>query len=67
MITAVYFEDDDGYKGVVAAFLMAYDAKVFIEEQKGFRKLGMKDLSIDAWQGWKVVIEQTNKAEGNNK
>ena len=64
MITAVYFEDIDGYKVVVAAFLMAYDAKVFIEADKSFKKLEMQELTLDAWQGWEVIIEQTNKTGG---
>ena len=62
MITAVYFEDIDGYKVVVAAFLMTYDAKVFIEADKSFKKLEMQELTLDAWQGWEVIIGQTNKA-----
>ena len=69
MITVVYFEDKeaqlrgyvDGYKVVVAAFLMQYDAKVFIEGDKSFKKLEMQELTLDAWQGWEVIIEQTNK------
>jgi hypothetical protein len=51
MITAVYFEDIDGYKVVVAAFLMTYDAKVFIEADKSFKKLEMQELTLDAWAG----------------
>jgi len=61
MITAVYFEDADGYKVVVAAFLMQYDAKVFIKGDKSFKKLEMKDLTLDAGQGWKVIMDETNK------
>jgi hypothetical protein len=69
MITVVYFEDKeaqlrgyvDGYKVVVAAFLMQYDAKVFIEADKSFKKLEMQELTLDAWQGWEVIIGQTNK------
>jgi hypothetical protein len=66
MITAVYFEDIDGYKVVVAAFLMTFDAKVFIEADKSFKKLEMQELTLDAWAGWQVIIEQTNKTEGQN-
>jgi len=66
MITAVYFEDADGYKVVVAAFLMQYDAKVFIKGDKSFKKLEMKDLTLDARQGWKVIMDETNKKEGSN-
>jgi hypothetical protein len=66
MITVVYFEDIDGHKVVVAAFLMTYDAKVFIEADKSFKKLEMQELTLDAWQGWQVIIEQTNKTEGEN-
>ena len=62
MITVVYFEDIDGYKVVLAAFLMQYDAKVFIEADKSFKKLEMQELTLDAWQGWEVIIGQTNKA-----
>jgi hypothetical protein len=67
MITVVYFEDIDGYKVVVAAFLMTYDAKVFIEADKNFKKLEMQELTLDAWQGWEVIIGQTNKVEGKHK
>jgi hypothetical protein len=63
MITVVYFEGADGLKVVVAAFLMTYDAKVFIEADKSFKKLEMQELTLDAWQGWQVIIEQTNKVE----
>ena len=66
MITAVYFEDDDGGKVVVAAFMVKYDAKVFIEGQKFFRKLELKDLTLDASEGWQLIINETNKAKGNN-
>ena len=64
MITVVYFEDIDGYKVVFAAFMMTYDAKVFIEADKSFKKLEMQELTLDAWQGWEVIIAQTNKVEG---
>ena len=66
MITVVYFEDVDGYKGVVAAFLMAYDAKVFIEADKSFKKLEMQELTLDAWRGWEVIMNETNNTKGNN-
>jgi len=66
MITAVYFEDADGRKVVVAVFLMQYDAKVFIEADKSFKKLEMKDLTLDAHAGWKVIMDETNKVEGKN-
>jgi hypothetical protein len=78
MITTVYFENSGGHKVVVAAFLMTYDAKAFIEADKSFKKLNkldMKELTLDAWQGWEVIINETNKAgssslrcaaEGNN-
>jgi hypothetical protein len=60
MITVVYFEDIDGYKVVVAAFLMQYDAKVFIEADKSFTKsLEMQELTLDAWQGWEVIKYKT--------
>jgi hypothetical protein len=62
MITTVYFENSEGHKVVVAAFLMAYDAKVFIDKQEDFRQLQMQDLSLDAWVGWKVIVNETNKA-----
>jgi hypothetical protein len=40
---------------------MQYDAKVFIEADKSFKKLEMQELTLDAWQGWEVIIAQTNK------
>jgi hypothetical protein len=67
MITTVYFENSEGHKVVVGAFLMIYDAKAFIEADKSFKKLEMQELTLDAWKGWQVIIEQTNKAEGKGE
>jgi hypothetical protein len=63
MITVVYFENSEGHKVVVAAFLMAHDAKVFIDKQADYRQLQMQDLSLDAWVGWKVIADETNKTD----
>jgi hypothetical protein len=63
MITTVYFENSEGHKVVVAAFLMAYDAKVFIDKQADFRQLEVMDLPLDAWDGWKIIANETNKGQ----
>ena len=61
MITVVYFENSEGHKVVIAAFLMSYDAKVFIDKQSDYRQLEMQDLSLDSWAGWKLISDETNK------
>ena len=67
MITTVYFENSEGHKVVVAAFLMAYDAKVFIDKQADFRQLQMQDLSMESYAGWKMFVNEINKKEGDNE